>query len=352
MPEFHIAMTWAKDYDEIDRLAALGQGPRHAVPALVHRLGAILHQANRDAQAVSRSDRLRSRLIGTPNCWAFARDVAPRLGSGAMVYCLDAEVGVPLAAALRRRSSRPKLAVFLHNLDRPRGRLASRLLRVADTVDLFISCCSSQLEFVRDWLKVSEDRTFLLLEHLDNRFFTPGPPDPGKTRPVIAAVGLERRDYRTLAAATRDLNADVRVAGWSAYARKLAKTLPPEVPANMALRSYKPTELVQLYRDADVVVVSMFPNKYAGITALIEGLACGRPVVATRTRGLVDYLAQPDGISVVEPGDPAAMREAIVRLLEHPDEARAQAHRGYESAGRRYDFDRYIETVARRLEAL
>ena len=61
-----------------------------------------------------------------------------------MVYCLDAEVGIPMAAAIRRRSGRPKLAVYLHNLDRPRGRLASKLLRIADSIDLFFSCCSSQ----------------------------------------------------------------------------------------------------------------------------------------------------------------------------------------------------------------
>jgi len=120
----------------------------------------------------------------------------------------------------------------------------------------------------------------------------------------------------------------------------------------MIIRSYQPKELVQLYRDANVVVVSMLPNKYAGITTLIEGLACRRPVVATRTRGLVDYLTPPDGISVVEPGDSAAMRAAIVRLLEHPEEALAQAQTGYESVERLYDFDRYIETIASRLESL
>ena len=136
------------------------------------------------------------------------------------------------------------------------------------------------------------------------------------------------------------------------FARKQSKTFPAEIPANMIIRSYQPKELVQLYRDANVVVVSMLPNKYAGITTLIEGLACRRPVVATRTRGLVDYLTPTGGISVVEPGDSAAMRTAIVRLLEHPEEALAQAQTGYESVERLYDFDRYIETIASRLESL
>jgi hypothetical protein len=46
------------------------------------------------------------------------------------------------------------------------------------------------------------------------------------------------------------------------------------------------------------------------------------------------------------------MRAAIVRLLENPEEAGAQAGRGYESVAQRYDFDRYIEMVAQPLEAL
>jgi glycosyltransferase involved in cell wall biosynthesis len=352
MPRYHIAMTNAKDFDETERLAADGLGPRYAVPPMVRRLGATLYQADRDAPAPSLGDRLRSRLVGSPKSWSLARTLAARLGSDDVVYCLDADMGLPLAGAFRRAASRPKQAVFLHNLDRPRGRLAAKLVRAADTVNLFCSCCSSQLEFVQEWLKVSPDRTFLLREHLDNRFFTPGPPTPGKTRPVVASVGLERRDYVTLAAATRDLDIEVRVAAWSAFARKQSKTFPAEIPANMIIRSYQPKELVQLYRDANVVVVSMLPNKYAGITTLIEGLACRRPVVATRTRGLVDYLTPPGGISVVEPGDSAAMRAAIVRLLEHPEEALAQAQTGYESVERLYDFDRYIETIASRLESL
>ena len=311
MPHFHIVQSWKNDYDDIERRAAEGNGPRYGVPLMVRRLGAKLHQAIQCAPAVSFSDRLRSRLIGIPQTWSFVHDVAPRLGSNDVVYCVDAEVGIPMAAAIRRKSGRPKLAVYLHNLDRPRGRLAAKLLRIADSIDLFFSCCSSQLEFVRDYLKVPEDRTFLLLQHVDTRFFSPGPPTPGKTRPVVVAVGREQRDYATLARATQDLDVDVWVDAWSATARKQPGLLPREVPANMSFRHSKPRELVQLYRDGDVVVVPMFPNKYAGITSLIEGLACERPVVASRTRGLVDYLSPPDGISPVEPSDPDAMRQRL-----------------------------------------
>jgi hypothetical protein len=94
---------------------------------MVRRLGATLYQANRDAPAPLLGDRLRSRLVGSPKSWSLARTLAARLGSDDVVYCLDADMGLPLAGAFRRATSRPKQAVFLHNLDRPRGRLAAKL---------------------------------------------------------------------------------------------------------------------------------------------------------------------------------------------------------------------------------
>ena len=34
MPHFHIAQSWGLDYDEIERRAAEGNGPRHGPPLL------------------------------------------------------------------------------------------------------------------------------------------------------------------------------------------------------------------------------------------------------------------------------------------------------------------------------
>jgi len=341
------------DFDAWERDVAEGKSPRHSTPVLARRLGAMVNQAGRDAPPAKFGDRLRSRLFGTPASWAFVRHTAPRLGRGDVVYCLDQVVGVPMAAALRRSVERPKLAIHVNNLDRPRGRLAAKLFRIADTVDLFFTNCTTQLEFLQDRLKVDADRTFLLLEHVDNRFFVPGPPTPGKLRPLVASVGLEQRDYRTLASATHDLDVDVKVGAWSRYAGLMARSFPDPLPANMTRRSYKFPELVQLYRDADIVATPLFPCKQAaGVTTLMEGLACSRPLLVTRSPGLSDSLSPPDGLSIVEPSNPAALRAAIIRLLDHPEEAQAQARQGYESVVLRYDFDRYIETVARRLEAL
>ena len=103
----------------------------------------------------------------------------------------------------------------------------------------------------------------------------------------------------------------------------------------MTRRYYSWPELVQLYRDADIVVAAVFPCPYAaGVTTLMEGLSCHRPVVATRSPGLANYFEPSDGLSVVEPFDSDGMRQAIVRLLERPNEAQDQADAAFSSPPR------------------
>ena len=52
--------------------------------------------------------------------------------------------------------------------------------------------------------------------------------------------------------------------------------------------------------------------------SLIEAMAAGRPVVATRIGGVPDLVE--DGVNgyLVEPGQPAAIAEALLALLEDP----------------------------------
>ena len=84
----------------------------------------------------------------------------------------------------------------------------------------------------------------------------------------------------------------------------------------------------------------------------MEGQCSRRPVIATRSPGLSDYLVPSDGLSVVEPLDIDGMRRAIVRLLERPEEARDQAERGFQLASRRYDFDGAVDRLVGLLQAL
>jgi glycogen synthase len=74
--------------------------------------------------------------------------------------------------------------------------------------------------------------------------------------------------------------------------------------------------LPPLLRQASVCVV---PSRWENLPyACLEAMACGRAVVASRTGGLAEAIA--DGVDglLVEPGDPAALAEAVSRLLDDP----------------------------------
>lgn len=69
--------------------------------------------------------------------------------------------------------------------------------------------------------------------------------------------------------------------------------------------------LLALYDACDVVAIPMVENNYAGITVGLEATLRGRPVVAARTGGVEGYLG-PEGASWYPPGDPDALREALL----------------------------------------
>lgn len=345
---YHLALSRSIDLKGIALDAQVRKCPRHIMWGLSQRLEAVIHEPG--AHPVLPLDKMRAKVAGRPEHWALARALSSQLKADDLIFCTGEDVGIPIATLCGAKQERPKIVVFIHNIDRMRGRLALKLFRLADRIDLFIACTRSQTNFLRHYLRLPETRICVLPDQTDTTFFRPDPASPDKPRPVIASVGLEKRDYRTLAAATSDLDVDVKISGFSRDASALAQAFPKSMPDNMSRRFYEWPELLQLYRDADVVVVSLVDNKYAaGIQAMLEAMACQKPVVVTRTQGLTDYLAPPGIATVVNPGDPVGLRQAIISLLNNPHEAKAQAQRGHELVLKHHNSEQYIENLATRL---
>jgi glycosyltransferase involved in cell wall biosynthesis len=111
-------------------------------------------------------------------------------------------------------------------------------------------------------------------------------------------------------------------------------------------------ELRELYRRSALAVVPILENDYqTGIATILEMMAMGKCVIATRTRGQTDTIVDGETGLYVPPGDPRALRSAIERMLAHPEEAAriGQAARRYieESAG----LDLFVNRVSEAVEA-
>jgi glycosyltransferase involved in cell wall biosynthesis len=93
-------------------------------------------------------------------------------------------------------------------------------------------------------------------------------------------------------------------------------------------------------RHLDVLVCPSRQEPFGTVVA--EAMAVGTPVVATRVGGIPEVLE--DGVTgvLVPPGEPGALADGVLRVLERREEMSAAAR---ESA-RRFDADAYAERVA------
>jgi glycosyltransferase involved in cell wall biosynthesis len=156
---------------------------------------------------------------------------------------------------------------------------------------------------------------------VDVNFWTPGPENDGE---YLLAVGNDgRRDYATLVRAVEDLSVPVKIV--------TGRPLPPLPPHVEHLRGtwHAPAvtdeELRELYRRAIAVVVPLEDAiQPSGQSVALQAMACGRPVVLSRTRGLWTGSDFSDGrdIVLVEPGSPGELRAALQRLLDDPEQRR------------------------------
>jgi len=105
------------------------------------------------------------------------------------------------------------------------------------------------------------------------------------------------------------------------------------------------TDVADLLGAADIVV---HPSLFDALpTALISALAVGRPIIATHVGGIPEIVTPDVGV-LVEPGDPAALGEAVTTMARNP-RTRAQLSA---AARRRYETQFEADLWARRLRAV
>jgi glycosyltransferase involved in cell wall biosynthesis len=101
----------------------------------------------------------------------------------------------------------------------------------------------------------------------------------------------------------------------------------------------------RLLRAFDVLVLS---SRTEGTPMVVlEAMAAGVPIVATRVGGVPDVLSSADAM-LVPPEDPAALAAAIRAVHDHPDAARSRA----DSARRRLDTEFALAPWLARYEAI
>jgi glycosyltransferase involved in cell wall biosynthesis len=314
-------------------------------------LQATVHQP--ELERVKPIDRLTAKLISQPQHWALSRLLSQQLDSDNTVFCTGEDIGIPLAILNRFNRNRCKLAMQVMEPSRIRVKNTIQNLGLAQSIDLFLTNTQAKAETLCRKLHVPDRQVFVLREQTDVQFFYPGAAVE-KSRPIIACTGFEQRDYKTLAAATQNLDLDVKICAVSPNASKKTRVAFPDVmPSNMTPHPQEWQQFRQLYRNADIVVVSLLYNTYsAGLTSLMEAMACRRPVVITRTPGLASRLIDAGIVIGVAPEDAAGMQQAILRLLNNPEQAETLAQAGYDFLLKNHTSEQYMQDLVDQLQQL
>jgi glycosyltransferase involved in cell wall biosynthesis len=226
-------------------------------------------------------------------------------------------IALPLALLLKLVRHRPRHVTIGHRLSAGKKRPFYTWLRAHKQMDEIFVYAASQHHFAANELNIPSEKLSLIPFHADHRFYRSRPADIMREHQICAA-GLEWRDYPTLIEAVAKMpQLLVKLAAASPWSKHTDETQGRTLPPHVDARRYDYDALRTLYAESAFVVVPLRETDFqAGVTTMLEAMAIGKAVIATRTTGQTDVII--DGINglTVAPGDVAGWQTAIRRLRE------------------------------------
>ena len=250
-----------------------------------------------------------------------ALNALKRRGSYDAIITDSEHVGIPLALLFKLTGTRKPHVMITHWLSPAKKRVMFRGVRVDTHIDKVITYSTAQEQVALQSLKLPRDKVERVLHPADRNFWRPlGLPKSN----MICSAGLEFRDYATLIAAVDGLDLDLEIAAASPWSQRRNLTEDATLPSNVRVGKRSYDELRELYDRSKFVAVPLFDVDFqAGSLVMYEAMAMGKAVIATRTRAHQDGDILQENVTglFVPPGDIGALRQAILRLHESPDEA-------------------------------
>jgi glycosyltransferase involved in cell wall biosynthesis len=266
-------------------------------------------------------------------------------------YVGNERQGMLAAVLFKFLKRRPHLVVFDHHLSSPNKAFLFTRVRLQNSIDTFICPNEYQATFLERELIVPE-RKVVRVHYggmVDGSFFCPQTPEAERGEYVLS-VGRENRDYGTFFAALRNTQVRAKILssgflGSTKYREASAQVIQENVEMYDHI-SY--VEMRRLYDGCSFVVVPLIRgfDYPAGVTAVVEAMAMGKPVIATYSHGIQEFIQDSVTGFWVEPGDPMKMQEKILFLWYNPQLAREMGKRARESVKMRVDMPRFVDELA------
>ena len=313
-------------------------GPRTDYDEIASVLDAeIVHPAPRAGPAA----RMASKILrggNWPHAWRMRRARAN------IIVSLSEQIGLPLSFLASRSV---KHVLVAHNVTTERRRAFQRRTGYLHRFDRIVVLSRPQERYLREEAGIPPERVQFVYDKVDHRFFSPAHGD-GAHDGYVLSIGREQRDYGTLVDACVEVAAPTIIVPSSLWnpADSIADRA---LPANVTLRDQLSfPALRDLYSRAAVVAVPLRPqvDYAAGVNAVLEAMAMGKPLVVTSTPGLEGYAVNARDARVVPPADPGALAEVIGELLADREEAQRLAANARSVVANGRNLDSYVRAIA------
>jgi glycosyltransferase involved in cell wall biosynthesis len=254
-----------------------------------------------------------------------------------LIFAMSERAGIPFAA-LNRVFPNRKLLVSMFTAWSLRQESMITKLNLFSAMDaIIVKCQSFKRHFVK--LGAAAERVHVIPYGVDHRFFSPLADIEQQAGFAMSIGEIRGRDYATLFQAVDGLplkNTDLHTT----------------VPENVTIaRRFSRAELKKLYAQSQFIVLPLHNNSPGGTTVTLEAMCMERAVIVTRIPNILDYVIDGETGILVNPGDAAAMREAIQHLLAHPEEACRLGQNARQRIEEELNLDVYVERIAQLLRA-
>ncbi|MDQ3932614.1 MAG: glycosyltransferase family 4 protein [Actinomycetota bacterium] len=276
---------------------------------------------------------------------------------------------------VRRANRTARVFLYMHCdwLSTLNTRRLARRLRHADLV---LGVSDWVTEGARTALPVPEERFATLHPGVDTVAFSPGTPSRDRRRKLVfvnrispeKGVHILLEAFEKVLEQVPDVELDIvgdeqvvpeemlvalsddwrvqdlrRFYGRS-YREILKEQLSPAAASRVTFSGWIPRpEVADHFRSADIYVSASLWEPFG--LGVVEAMACRLPVVATRVGGMTETVDEGSTGFLVEPGDPAALAEPLVRLLQNDELRLAIGAAGRRRVLKRFTWDRAVEML-------
>ncbi len=216
------------------------------------------------------------------------------------------------------------------------------------SADAIISPSLAQQDFLRK-AGFPEEKNYYIPYGVDYNFYNKKDfkAADDQDRYVLSAGRDVGRDYKTLIEAVRGLPVKLIIAALPRNIKDVG-----DLPPNVIVSYFKPTEMPALFMGAEFIVIPTIPEEKmvgsdcSGQYVLLESMSCAKAVITSSRSTLSEYFVSGQHGLTVKPENVSELRDAIMTLWNNPIAATAMGIAGKNKVRNQFTMEIFSRKLA------